>query len=107
MAEQEGAFVEPFAPQPAGDFVVALAGVAGPAGGRDVVEGVPAAAGQRLHAVTLQRRTGGAAVRAATPSLLQRGPLVAAEVVFHAGHPAFTSARTPGLGAPVDGHASA
>src|SRR5688572_18813882 len=40
VAHQEGALVEPLAPQPAGDLVVALAGVAGPAGGRDVVEGV-------------------------------------------------------------------
>ena len=53
VAEQEGALVEPFAPQPAGDFVVALAGVAGPARGRDVVEGVAPTAGQRLDAVTL------------------------------------------------------
>ena len=56
VAEQEGALVEPFAPQPAGDFVVALAGVAGPARGRDVVEGVAPTAGQRLDTVTLQRR---------------------------------------------------
>ena len=44
VAQQEGALVEPLAPEPAGDLVVALAGVARAAGRRDVVERVAPAA---------------------------------------------------------------
>ncbi len=65
VTQQEGALVEPLAPQPAGDLVVAFAGVAGAAGRGDVVEGVPPAARQCLYAVALQRLVGRTAIRAA------------------------------------------
>src|SRR4051812_20380515 len=51
VPDQEGTFVEPLAPQPPGDLVVALAGVARPAGRGDVVERVAAAAGECLDTV--------------------------------------------------------
>ena len=104
VAQQEGALVEPLPPQPAGDLVVALAGVAGAAGRHDVVERVAPAAGERQHAVALQRLVGRAAVRAATPRRLERGPLLVAEVVLDAIHPALASAGGPGLATSIDRH---
>src|SRR3546814_4521732 len=62
MAQEEGALVELLATEPAGDLVVALAGVARPAGRCDVVERVAPAAGESEHAVALQGSGGGAAV---------------------------------------------
>ncbi len=85
VAKQEGALVEPLSPQPARDFVVALAGVAGATGRHDVVQRVTPATRQRQHAVALQRLFGHAAVGAATPSL-EPGPLLVAEIVLDAIH---------------------
>jgi hypothetical protein len=53
VAEQEGSLVEAFASEPAGDFVVALAGVARTTDWHHVVERVPPAALDGEHAVTL------------------------------------------------------
>ena len=53
VAHVEGSLIEPLAAQSAGDFVVALAGIAGTAGWRDVVERVTPATGEcraRSHA---------------------------------------------------------
>ena len=47
MAEEERPFVEPLSPQPSGHLVVALARIACPACGNDVVQGVPPAPGNR------------------------------------------------------------
>ena len=88
VPHQERPLVQPLAPEPAGDLVVALAGVAGPARRRDVVERVAPAPGDRQHAVALQRPVGRAAVGAAAPRRLERGPLLVAEVVLDALHPA-------------------
>src|SRR5215207_3708969 len=95
VAQQEGPFVESLAPQPAGDFGVALTGVAGPADGHDVAERVPPAARERQHAVSLQRSIGGTAVGAPTPGRLERGPLPVAEVVLDAIHAALAPASGP------------
>jgi hypothetical protein len=73
-AQQERAFVEPLPPQPTGDFVVAFAGVAGAAGRHDVVKRVAPTTGDRQQAVPLQRLVRLAAVCAATPRILDRGP---------------------------------
>ena len=54
VTKQERSLVEPLAPQPPGDLVVALARVAGAARRGDVPERVAAAARDRLHAVALQ-----------------------------------------------------
>ena len=40
MAQEKGALIEPLSPQPTGDLVVPLAGVAGATGRHDVVQGV-------------------------------------------------------------------
>ena len=74
MARKEGPLVELLPPEPAGDFVVALAGVAGGAGRHDVFERVSSASGEREHAVALQRLVRRAAVRTPTPSSLKRCP---------------------------------
>ena len=89
VTEEEGAFVEPLPPHPAGDLGVALAGVAGAAGGHDVVERVAPAAGEGEHAVALEWSVGGAAVGTATPGRLERGPLFVAEIVLDPIHAAF------------------
>ena len=101
VAQQERALVEPFSPQPAGHLVVALAGVAGAAGRHDVVERVAPATGERQYAVALQRLVGRAAVCAATPSRLECVPLLVAQVMLDAIHPALASAGGPGLATPL------
>jgi len=75
VAHQEGSLVEPPSSEPAGDFRVALTGVARTACRHDVVERVSPAAGDREDAVALQRFVGGAAVRASSPSSSKRSPL--------------------------------
>src|SRR5688572_20004605 len=45
------------------------------------------------HAITLERSIGRAAVGAAAPGKLQRGPLLLAEVVLDARHPPLPPAR--------------
>ena len=55
VPHEERALVEALAAQPRGDLVVALARVARAAGRRDVVERVAPTAGDRQHAVPLQR----------------------------------------------------
>ena len=82
VAHQEGALVEPLAPQPAGDLVVALAGVAGAAGRGDVVERVPAAPEIGSTQSRCSGVAGRAAVGAAAPGRLERRPLLGAEVVL-------------------------
>src|SRR4051812_12863110 len=99
MAQQECPLVEPLAPEPAGDFVVALAGVARTARRRDVVQRVSPTPGERLYTVPLQRNICRAAIRTATPCRLERGPLFDAEVVLDAIHP--TLAPTGVLGFPT------
>jgi hypothetical protein len=106
VAQQEGALVEPPAPQPAGDFLVALAGVAGAAGRRDVVERIAAAARDCQHAVALERHADRAAVGAATPSLLERDPLFGAQVMLDPLYPAPAPAGVPGPAGSVDRHGS-
>jgi hypothetical protein len=86
VALEEGTFVKALAPQPAGDFVVALAGVAGATRWSNISERVAAPARKGQYAVSLQRPVGRAAVRASAPSCLQRSPLVLAEVVLHSIH---------------------
>src|SRR3954452_8867785 len=88
VTQEERPLVEALAPQPAGDLVVALAGVARAARRGDVRQRVTTAARQREHAVPLERPVGGPAVRAAAPLLLQRRPLVGLEVVLDPLHPA-------------------
>jgi hypothetical protein len=95
VAEQEGARVEAFQAEPGGPFVIALAGVAGAARGHDLVEGVAPAAGEGQHAVALQWLVGFAAVHADAPRVVERGPLVVAEVVLDAIHAALASAGGP------------
>src|SRR6476469_9710204 len=99
MTQQECTLVEPLAPEPAGHFVVALAGVARTARRRDVVECVSPAPGERLHTVPLQRHVCRPAVSTATPCGLERGPLLDAQVVLDAIHP--TLAPTGVLGFPT------
>jgi hypothetical protein len=106
VTQQEGPLVEPLSPEPAGDFVVALAGVAGGAGRHDVVEGVSPSTGECEYAVALQRLVRRAAVRAATPSSSERGPLLGGEVVHNPSHAAFPSAGGPGLPTSADRHSS-
>jgi hypothetical protein len=104
IAQQEGAFIQTLPPQPAGDFVVALAGIARAAGRHDVLERVASAARERQHAVALQWLASCSAVRTATPRLLESGPLLAAEVVLDASHPALTSSRRAGPEASAGRH---
>ena len=92
MAAEEGGFVEALAAEPVGHLLVALTGVAGAAGGDDVLEGVAASAGDGQDAVALEGRAGGAAVGAAAPGILESGPLAGAEVVLDAGHAALAFA---------------
>ena len=94
---RHNACVEPPSPQPAGDFVVALAGVAAAAGGHDVVERVTPTARDRQHAVALQGLVGHSTVRAASPSIPERGPLLIAEIVLDAIHAAPASTGGDGL----------
>ncbi len=65
---------------------------------------VSPATGERQHAVALQRLVGLAAVRAATPRRFERGPLLTAEVVLDAIHPALASAGGPRLATSVGHH---
>src|SRR5205823_9566615 len=67
VAQQKGPLVQALAAEPAGDFAVALAGVAGTAGRGDVGQRVSPAPGQRQHTVPLQWGAGRTAVGAATP----------------------------------------
>lgn len=104
VAEEEGAFVATGAAEPGGDLFVALAGVAGGAGGDDVFESVATAAGDGENTVALEGLAGGTAVGAAAPRLLKGGPLGGGEVVIDAVHSAFAPAgRTGGAGA-TEGH---
>jgi len=101
---QKGSLIEPLPPKPAGDFVVALARVAGAARGDDVVERVATASRNSEDAVALQWLVGLAAVRAACPGGLECGPLHIGEVVNHSIQPAFATACGPGLATPTYGH---
>src|SRR4029079_8692629 len=49
------------------------------------------------HAVALQGRVRRTAVRATAPRVLERGPLLVAEIVLDAVHPALASPRRPDL----------
>ena len=104
MPQQKRALVEPLAPEPAGDFVVAFAGIARTAGGRDVVQGVSPTPGERLHAVPLQRYICRSTVGAATPCRLERCPLLDTEVVLDTIHPAFASTGVFGFPTTRDRH---
>src|SRR4051794_13544762 len=92
VTQQERALVESLPPEPTGDLVVALARVARAAGRHDVGEGVATTAGQRQHAVALQRLLRLAAIGAAAPGGLERGPLLVTEVVLDAIHAALALA---------------
>ena len=104
MAQQERPLVEPPSTQPAGDLVVALAGVARTARRHHVVERVAAPTGDRQHAVALQWTVGRAAVRAPTPRRLQRHPLLGGEVVLDTLHPAAPTSSSTFPATPADSH---
>lgn len=97
VAEEELALVEAFAAEPGGDFFVALTGVAGGAGGDDVIERATAAAGDGEDAVALEGLVGDNVVGAAEPSLLDRFPVLGAQVVLDGSHAAFASASGVGF----------
>ena len=99
---REGALVQPLAPQPAGHLVVALAGVAGAAGRRDVAEGVTPAAGDgparsRAAAASRSRRS-----TRSHPRLPGAPPTAGGQVVLDAVHPALALARVPGADGSAD-----
>lgn len=106
VAQQEGPLVEPLSPEPAGDLLVALAGVACAAGRHDVVERVSPAPRDGEYAVALQRLVGRTAVRAPTPSRLECRPLLIAQVVLDAIHAAFASAGGASLPTTIDRHSN-
>jgi hypothetical protein len=106
VAEEEGGFWQAFAAEPGGDLFVALAGIAGGAGGDDVVEGIAAAAGEGKDAVALEGDAGGAAVGAAAPGLLEGGPLFGAKIVFDALHAALAAAGGAGAAGAAGRHVS-
>lgn len=106
VAEKEGGFWQAFAAEPGGDLFVALAGIAGGAGGDDVVEGIAAAAGEGKNAVALEGDAGGAAVGAAAPGLLEGGPLFGAKIVFDALHAALAAAGGAGAAGAAGRHVS-
>ena len=82
LAQEERSLVESASTQPSSDFVAALARVAGTAGRHHVVERVPAATGDRQHAVALHRHVGHPAVGATAPGPLEHDPLGGGEVVL-------------------------
>src|SRR5215207_2717388 len=104
MAQQERALIELLPAEPARHFVVALAGIAGTTSRHDVVERVAPAARDREHAVALEWPAGRAAVRAAAPRRLDGRPLLIAEVVLDATHPALALARGLGCARSLDRH---
>ena len=104
MAEQEHPLVESPSAQPAGDLVVALAGVARSAGRHHVVERVAAPAGDREHTVALQATVGRVAVRTATPCVLERHPLFGSEIVLDTLHPAPPPSSGTFPTSPADSH---
>ena len=104
VAEQEGRLVEALAAHPAGDLVVALAGVARATRRDDVVEGVATAPREREHAVALERAIGRAAVGATAPRLQQGEPLVVAQVVLDPRHASLPTTGVPGPAAAVGRH---
>ena len=106
IAQQEGAFIQTLPPKPAGDFVIAFAGIAGTAGRYDVVQGISSAAGQRQHAVALQWLADYPAVCAPTPRLPESGPLLVAKVVCNAIHPTLTPSGSAGAAASDRSHLS-
>jgi cholest-4-en-3-one 26-monooxygenase len=103
---EERTLVEPSPAEPAGHFVVALAGVARATRRDDVVERVAAATRDREDAVALQWNVGGAAVGAAAPGLLRGAPLLVAEVVLDAIHPALAAPSRPDLATSSPRHGS-
>ena len=104
VTQEERALVEPFAPQPGGHLVVALAGVARATCRNHVPERVATAAGDGQDAVALKRPLGGAAVRAPSPGMLQGSPLSVREVVDDLRHAALAPPRSPSPAATTDGH---
>lgn len=103
---EEGTFVVAFAPQPPGDFVVALARVARAAGWGDVVERVAPAARKGQNAVPLQRPVGRTAVRTSAPRSLQGSPLLLGEVVLDTIHSSLASTGCHSSATSVDRHSS-
>ena len=106
VVQQKGSLIEPLPPKPAGDFVVALARVAGATNGYDVFERVSTASRNGEDAVALQWLFGLAAVGAACPCGLECGPLHIGQVVSHSIQPAFAAAGGPGLATPTYSHRS-
>ena len=104
VAQQERPLVESPAAQPAGDLVVALAGVARSASRHHIVEGVAAPAGDRQHTVALQTTLGRPAVRAPTPGCLERHPLLRREIVLDPLHPATPASSGTFPATPADSH---
>ena len=104
VAKQERVLVEPFAPQPGGDFVVALAGVARATRRHHVPERVTTAPRDGQNTVALKRPLRGAAVRAPSPGMLQGSPLGVGQVVNDLRHAALASPRSPSPAAPTHGH---
>ncbi len=74
MARKEGPLVELLPPEPAGDFVVALAGVAGGAGRHDVFEAYSATDWPTVLVIE-PGRLGQSQLRRATGRCVVRGPL--------------------------------
>ncbi len=96
LPKQESLFVQLLTPHPAGHFGVALAGVARPATRHDVGKRISAAAGDRQHAILLQRSVHRSAVRAAAPRRFQCVPLQIAEVVGRRGDTPSATTGVPG-----------
>jgi len=104
VAEEELALVEALAAEPGGDFFVALAGIAGGAGGDNVIESVAAAAGNGEDAIALERFVGNTAVGAAGPRLLDGFPMLGAQVVLNSSHASFATASGTGFAGLPDCH---
>jgi hypothetical protein len=104
VTKQERALIELFSPEPGGDLVVALAGVARPTSRHHVPKRVTTAAGDRQNAVALKRPLGGPAVRAPLPCVLQSSPLRDGQVVSDPRHPALAPPCSPSAAAATHGH---
>lgn len=104
VTKQERSFIEPTTPQPSGHLVIGFAGVARPAGGHDVVEGVSTPAGYREDTVTLERSVRCTAIRATSPGLLQDDPVFIGQIVLDAIHTALAFSGGPSAPGSTDGH---
>jgi hypothetical protein len=91
--QQEPRLVEPAPSHPRRHLVIALAGVARPAGGHHVLEGVATTARDRQHAVLLECGPVGATVRAGCPRFEDDGPVRSRQIASGCRDPAGAAAR--------------